>query len=247
MTTLRGIAGVLPCFIEGRKVRLELALGEDGEVYPISPQLVDIVEAYEAGLALGLEKTDLIAGNDCLLWYLSYGLPLNIICRRSALDPVILHESAALWLNEAPFCRVEARFSQTPQECQLTKEAQLFLRNHFAGLPIPKNPLHRALSVALELQGKKKFLKHIGRSGVFWLKAFETVIDMGIQIERGKTEHIGAAALKVSQLMEDSIANRPEYIFHAKQTKRAVRENQIKEALKIIDEHDAWDVDIDVD
>jgi len=247
MTTLRGIAGVLPCFIEGRKVRFELALGEDGEVYAISPALIDMVDAYESGLALGLEKTDLIAGNDCLLKYLSFGLPLIIICRRSALDPVILHESAALWLGEAPFCRVEARFSQTPQECQLTKEAQLFLRNYFAGLPIPKNPLHRALAVALELQGKKKFLKHIGRSGVLWLKAFEAVVDMGIQIERGRTAQVGAAALKVSQLMENSMATRPEYIFQAKQTKRAVREKQIKDALKMIDEHDAWDVDIDVD
>ncbi|MHC4121419.1 MAG: hypothetical protein ACYSWO_28435 [Planctomycetota bacterium] len=249
MAKINGILGRISCSVDGREEQFELALGEDGKIYSISQELVDSVESYEAGLALGLSKLDLIEDDNCLLQYLTAeSNPNLVICQSTSIPDFVMGYIAWEWLKNTPFCYDDWKFTQTPEACRAIQEIRRFVREYFQGGQLfPRNLFYKAKEVALELQNKKKFAKHIGKTGMFWLKAFEKFSDIGIAIEGDHQQDVGQSALSVSYLMEMSQAKNPIFMGYERETKRSARISQVKNALRIINDFDAWDVEIDID
>lgn len=247
---IKGILGTMRCSFEGRKRTFEVALGEDGKVYPISPELVDVVDYYEGYQALGMDPFDLIEGNDCLIEYLSYaGNPKKIICQRDAVPPELLAEMAEAWLGEPPFCRQDWKFSSTPNECHDLNEALFLTGPHFRTHTLYEAHLPRARKIIQRLLRKKKFVGVIGRSGKLYLKAFLQFLEVARFIQDGKHGKAGRAAFKLAELKELQAAKTPETRFLASPAflSRGERNKQMRTALHMIERDDAWNIELEVD
>lgn len=247
MTVIKGILGTLRCSFKGRKRTFEVMLGEDGEVYPISPELEIIVDRYETARALGADPSHMFLNNPCLIEYLTYaGNPKRIICQRDAVPPELLGEMAEDWLGEPPFCRQDWKFSSTPNECHDLNEALFLTGPPFRTHTLYKAHLTRARKIIQRLLRKQKFVGVIGRSGKLYLKAFLQLLEVGKFIQDEKHGKAARAAFKLAELKELQVAKEPHTRFLASPAliSRGAREAQVRTALHMIDEHDAWNIEI---
>jgi len=83
---MRGLSYRLPCIYEGPEDYALVALGEDGVLYALSPDLQDDIEAADAATALGFDPLELREQYPCVDdWKLYESRPLMLVAATDAL------------------------------------------------------------------------------------------------------------------------------------------------------------------
>jgi len=100
---MKGLLARMSCELEGRGKRFKIALGEDGNVYPLSGELVDLIEGWKAALALGFRERDLLR-DPCFSVMHDYNhfQVSRIVCQKNVLPMGLLCWIALKWTQRYP-------------------------------------------------------------------------------------------------------------------------------------------------
>ncbi len=221
----------------------EVALGEDGNLYPVDPELVDSMEGYYAAVELGFDEHALQRDDMCVATFFMMNRQCSMLWHAAPLP--VLGRIAVEWLLRYPF--MFDVFKNASEPCNQVPDTWWLAEKTFEDPDVfPETPIASAMLVFDQCKRRKKFMKLLSKSEHALFKAAQSLVEMAFFFKRGDENAARRCAGKVARRMRVALGKRSEYWGMSESTvHKALEEDQLRRALAVIDKFDAWNVELD--
>jgi len=243
---MRGLLGHMPCGGPGWSLwpsrapkALEVALGEDGNLYPVSEELSERIEAHAAAVELGFSEFELLRNepDDCLQRWFEFQ-PRELLWQRDVLPIRLLGNIATRWIDAVSDRFGAFKYLGYPcghvPECFALAAASIEGQD-WVSLPM----LKRGERLLRRCGGKKKAQNVIDEN---LLHAVGALTDLALDIKQWQFLHHARSSVKQVALATEEMALGD--VWPA--SREGVQREQVEIALEVIDAADAWNVELEL-
>ena len=243
---MKALLAKVRCAKDGKKKTYDVALGKDGNVYPLHDDLTDLLEAWEASKALGFDPKEMFR-EDCFSRLRDVmNFPVTrVICQKNVLPLSLLGYIAYEWTQVYPQMMDPYKNAQRPCD---TVPYHMYVVWQSLTHPgqIRRSMLVRAKQDIDECMNRKKLVKSLGHYGFRHLFAMSKMAQMALEVWDDKLEGYQTARIVAAQ-MATSLAQRPEYRgLSERHVREAARKSQLVSALDIVNKYDAWTTELEL-
>jgi len=245
---MKALLGHMPCGGPGWSLwpsraprALEVALGEDGNLYPINEELAERIETYEAAVELGFSVQELLSDepDDCLQRWFEFQ-PRELLWQRDVLPIRLLGVIATRWIDAVS--ENFHMFKYLGYPCGQVPECFALAAASIEGEEWVSLPMLKRCERLLRVCGGGKARQDIDEN---LLHAVGSLTDLALDIKQWQfLDHARSRVNRISMAVEEvSLGGSPSSWY---KTREVAQYEQVAVAVETIDAADAWNVELEV-